>query len=343
MRARTMFGMVVTVAWALACAGGSEEGAEKGPGGGEGDVGNPDAAPLEPGQIHLAYPTVGTDAVAGQFVLSPSRDTLDRAVNEGSGTFIYYGAEMLEPGEVESKVKSLAGSEFMIPNSLIVPIDRAYAASPGDILLGHWESGSGMRRAIVTGGTPTAPVVRYLDRAYDQEHEGDQSEDTFEEHRFEPLTEAWQVGTTVACGEGNTRDHGILVHAEGDRILVSGFASKLEAFDKSQCVGLAPKSRYAEGDSVWVPAVGAFNQGTVTKVEPGIGRVWVRYEWGGKEKVEAFPVVDIIRDFDESGDDRAGGGRRGGGDKGGGGEKGGGGAQRPPREGTRVGRPGRGD
>ena len=146
MRAQSVLALFVTGAWILACTGGGDDAAEEKPAEGGEEKPAEGGAKLEPGKIHVDYPVVETDAAAGQFVLAPSRDALDRAAAEGSGTFIYYGGEMLEPGDAESKVKSLAGSEFMIPNSLIIPIDKGYAASVGDVLLGHWESGSGMYR-----------------------------------------------------------------------------------------------------------------------------------------------------------------------------------------------------
>lgn len=253
----------------------------------------------EPGALHVEFPAVRTKAEVGNFVLAPSRESLDRAMEDGKGALIFYGGEMVEVGEADSKVKSLAGTEFTIPNALIVAAEPNAKAAVGDILLGHWESGSGAQRAIVTGGTDTEPVVRYLDIDYDNPSGAGKEDDTWKSGRFRKITGPGQIGSTVACQDGDAWVHGYLVNRDKSTLLVTGFASEVTAHDKSECVALLTKGTYAEGDTVHVPVVGKYTEGEVVKVDEAIGRVWVKYNWGGEDKEVAFAVTNVTKDFED--------------------------------------------
>ena len=91
-------------------------------------------AGLAPGKIPLDYPVMPTTAAAGDMVLAPSREFLDKGIAEGmdNATFIYYMATMVEPGAAESKLKALSGKEFTLPNSLIIALLPGQTAAVGD-------------------------------------------------------------------------------------------------------------------------------------------------------------------------------------------------------------------
>jgi hypothetical protein len=252
---------------------------------------------LQTGQMHVDYPAVSLTAEPGQFVLAPNNMMLERAVSTGRNTgFIYYGGSLVEVGEHESKVRNLAGRTFIIPNAMIIPVHAGHQANVGDVLLGRWESGSGLRRAKVIGGSPDAPLVRYLDRPYEADKADEQREDTLRTDRHMPLTDAWQLGTTIACGSGNRFQHGVLVHDHGEQVLGLFHAGRLEPRSRAECVGLPPSQSFAEGDAVFVPGPsGNFIAGTVKAVQTDIGRVWVEYTFGGRAREMAFAVVDVAR------------------------------------------------
>ena len=261
-----------------------------------------EAAPtLEAGDIPYDFPRMAEQGRDGQFALVPSREFLDRAIaDDGQGTFIYYGATLVTADSPESTIKSLAGTTFTMPNSLIIPIRSGQKAKKGDILLGHWESGSGLQRAIVVGGTETEPVVRYLDMDYENPSGWGQKEDTWKADRFSVLSEPWQIGTTTACGASNDRKHGILTATSGNRVLVSGFAGSISAYAREECISLSPSPTVAAGDTVWVPVIGTYTEATVSRVDAEIGRVFVTYEWGGQEKEGAFGVTDVTPNFTQA-------------------------------------------
>jgi hypothetical protein len=255
----------------------------------------PASAERAPGALHVDYPQVALAAASGQFVLSPNATMLERAIDNGRNSgFIYYGGHLVEIGDSESSVRSLAGRTFSIPNALILPVEVDQRTEVGEIVLGRWESGSGMRRAIVVGGSPEAPLVRYLDRPYEEDKADAQKTDSFKPGRFMALTEAWQPGTTLACNKGGQREHGVLVHLHEERLLGLFHAGRLEPRARSECLGLPPRPDVAEGQRVHVPGpTGGFLEGTVQRVEADIGRVWVAYSFARRERVMAFSIVDV--------------------------------------------------
>ena len=288
---------------ALACSGGD---------GGGTDIPEPPEPPPIPdgpetpeptpepaaGALPFDFDNPAIAAAAGQFVLAPSRQPLDEALGGSTGSFIYYGATMVSAGAIESTVRSLAGTEYTLPNALIIPIKPKQTAKKGDILLGHWESGSGLQRAIVVGGTATEPVVRYLDIGYDNPSGWGQKDDTFQPDRFQVLSEAGQIGATVACQGSGGYEHGVLTAAYGDQVLVSGFAGSLKAYPRGECVDITPKPALKAGQTVQVPVIGKYTEGTVKSVDMATGRVTVTYTWGGGDEEKKFAIVDVTPSFE---------------------------------------------
>jgi hypothetical protein len=249
----------------------------------------PDAVPFE-------MPNGATTAKAGQFVLAPSRNAIDEALEIGGDkqTFIYYGAHMKEPGPTSSVIATLSGRVLTIPNLLILPLGEKQNAKPGDVVLTAWASGSGLQRAIVVeGGAPEKPKVRYLDMTLDNPSGWGEKEDSLPEGSFHVLTKPGELGTSLACKDGSRVLRWILVARAGDKLLGLGFAGKMKVLDEKVCdaVPIAPKVK--PGDAVRVPVLGAFVAGKVSKVDAKIGRVWVKYQIGGDDRDEAFGFTNV--------------------------------------------------
>lgn len=254
------------------------------------------AAPGEVGALPLPYPAVPTTARAGDFVLAPSREFLDAALEKGfaRANFVYYGATMVSPGPGESTVRNLAGKTFTLPNSLIIPIQKGGTAKPGDIVLGHWQSGSGMQRAIVVpGGTPSAPKVRYLDIAYDNPSGAGKKEDQLKADTFHPLQDGWMAGNVIAIRAGAAAKRGIAVHFTETKVLVLGFAGFLSVADRKDCLPVPLRPAVVPRAEVFVPVMNTFTRAVVTRVDPAIGRVFVTYSFAGKPKEAALGFGDV--------------------------------------------------
>ncbi len=230
------------------------------------------------------------NASKGMYVLAPSK----KAVTDGkTGTYIFYAAKLLNSGKGESLIETLSGTQETIPNSLILRVGfEGASAKPGEYVLTWWQSGSGMQRAIVTGGTPTEPEVQYLDLDYSASAKAEK----LKPGTFSRLVESFG-GSTLACKESKEWVHYQKVNQIGDKVLVVGWAGKVKVFPLADCdnVVFSAGDPSAVGDKVQVPVIGSYMPATVTKVDAKIGRVWAKYSFAGAEKEEAFGVTDVIK------------------------------------------------
>jgi hypothetical protein len=83
---------------------------------------------------------------------------------------------------------------------------------------------------------------------------------------------------------------------EGDVVLVPSYEWLQEATvkggdDKSRCTPVPITSSAKEGEKVKAGWVGSFKESTVTKVDPKIGRVFIKFDVDSKEKAVAFGDV----------------------------------------------------
>lgn len=245
------------------------------------------------------FPTAGTTAKAGEKVLVPSYNWLTDAMQKDPEkmTMIWYTQEMVEPGDEMSMIKFLSGEPKKVPNAYIVPIPAGATAKKGDILLTWWQSGSGLQRAIVTDAADgKAPTVRYLDLAYDNPAKSrdktttiGQMDEQIKPDSFVVIKNELEPGTAVAIG--SEMKHGQVIRVEGDKIFVRLFAGRVGVFPKSDVTAVPVKPNVKAGDKVKAEYVGRFKDGTVSKVDENIGRVWVKFENQSEDKVIAFGDV----------------------------------------------------
>lgn len=246
------------------------------------------------------FPAVGTTAKAGEAVLVPSYLWLQQAnVNGAEQTsMIWYQATMGAPGGEMSEVQ-YAAEKRKVPNAYIIPIPARQTARTGDILLTWWQSGSGMQRAIVVDDAdPAAPVVRYLDLEYDNPAKAKdgktsigQMEEKLAPDTFVKINAPLAPGTSVAIEDNGKQKFAQVIRSEGDRIFVREFAGRTSVREKSRCTPVPVESAAATGDAVKALWSGSFETGRVTRVDPRIGRVFVRFDIDGKERAVAFGNV----------------------------------------------------
>ena len=239
----------------------------------------------------LDFPSTALDVAVGDYVLAPTRTTLDEAATEGADntTFIFYSAEVVETDETTSLLQEIT-EEVVIPNGVIVPIPVGGSAAVGDTVLTWWQSGSGLTRAyVVEGGTATEPMVRYLDTGFE-----DDEPEQLEADSFAVITDPWQAGASIAVKNGSDYDHYTVLKVAGAQALVSGFAGSLEVVDIADAVTMPIKPTVAVGDSVSVPFIGSYSEGTVTAVDDANGTVDVEVEWAGDKEVDSYPYGDVI-------------------------------------------------
>ena len=241
------------------------------------------------------FPTAGTTAKKGERVLVPSYNWLVDAMQKGADktTMIWYAQTMEEPGEEMSQIKFMSEVK-KVPNAYIVPLPAGQTAKKGDILLTWWQTGSGLQRAIVTDAAdPKAPTVRYLDLDYDnpaKSRDGKttigQMDEQIKPDTFVVIKNELEPGTSVAIGSDMT--HGQVIRVEGDKVFVLLFAGKTGVFPKADAKAVPLKPSVKAGDKVKAVSIGKFKDGTVSKTDENIGRVWVKFDGQPNDKVIAF-------------------------------------------------------
>lgn len=244
-----------------------------------------------PAKAAFDFPEKGDIAAhPAEFVLAPSKQSIDKGADS---TYIYYAAKLVEKGPKESKIKTLPGDEVSIPNTFIIPLGNQRTAKAGDIVLTWWQSGSGMQRAIVVGGTPNEPEVMYLDLDY----KADAKSEKLQPDTFFVLPSSSTVGNVVACLDGGDRVRYQIAASEGDKYLVLGWAGKMRAVNKSDCTALPHDAGAKPGDIIQVPVFAKYQPATVTKVDAKNGRIFAKYKFGGADEEKPFSFGEVTKGF----------------------------------------------
>lgn len=243
------------------------------------------------------FPAVETTAKTGEVVLVPSYNWLQEATVNGADktTMIWYAQKMSAPDKEMSEVEFMSAKK-KVPNAYIITIPAGGTAKKGDVVLTWWQSGSGMNRAIVVDdANPSEPTVRYLDIDYDnpaKSRDGKtttgQMDEQLKPNTFVKINNPMEPGTAVAVQDGDKMKHAVVIRVAGDKVFVNGFAGRTNVVDKSRCTPVPVTSAAKEGDKVKALWVGSFENGTVTKVDPKIGRVFVKFDVDSKERAVAF-------------------------------------------------------
>ncbi len=240
---------------------------------------------------------------AGQTVLSPYTyypSTVEKGEPLPKAVLIFYDATVKEVGEEKTKLDKFNG-EVEMPNALIIPLPKKAKAKKGDVVLTWWQSGSGMQRAIVVDDSnPQEPKVCYFDLTWPDNPESQKLEEKRKGEQLKPGSFAvlkdgqWQSGAQLAIKKGNDWLKGTLIHVEGNKVLVLGFGSKIEAYNKAD-VRLVPfKEKIKVGDKVWASWVSEYRPGyVVTAVDDLTGHVYVQRE--GKGSVESKSLADVTK------------------------------------------------
>jgi peptidoglycan hydrolase-like protein with peptidoglycan-binding domain len=240
----------------------------------------------------LAFPDMETTAKVGEYVLAANQNAAEITPTE---TVIFYTYEMIEPGEVESKIKD-PFDERTVPNSLIIPLPKGQTAEVGDIVLTWWQSGSGMKRAyVVNADNPKEPVVKYIDIAYDNPATGKddvpigQMDEQLKPDSFVKLDGDFAPGSAVAVKDPkwDSYNHYQVVHAVGDQVIVLGFAGKMNILNKADCFPVSIMPKVKAGQEVYVNSMSSFTKAIVKKVDLEMGRVFT-------EEDAAIAFGDVI-------------------------------------------------
>lgn len=251
------------------------------------------ASEIEEGETHLDIPNkITLDAEVDDFVLSPSRATIDRAIlSEEGNAMKYYFSKLKEIGQAESTlILEDTETEFKIPNSLIIPIPKGQEAEVGDIVLSWIQGDTIMSRGVVVeGGSITEPNVKFYDTEFDLEPM------ILGADTFVKLEQDYQPGTVLAVQDGDILSREMVIRKiDENKVITSGFAHVLYLRDIENTSSLPIKPSLAVGDEVMVPVLGNFTDAKVIGMEPEIAKVRVEYQWVGRSVAKDFFYGDIL-------------------------------------------------
>ena len=247
--------------------------------------------------------TVKQKMEAGQTVLSPftyypgsveKKEPLHKAV------LIFYDTTIKEVGE-EKTILNNYGKEVEMPNSLIIPLPKKAKAKKGDVVLTWWQKGSGLQRAIVVDDSkPQEPKVCYFDLTWPDNPESPKLEEKRKGESLKPgsfgvLKDGqWQSGAQVAVRKDDDWQKGMLIHQDGNKVLVLGFGSKIDAYDKADVRLIPFKEKIKVGDKVWASWAFAYRPGYVVKaVDNETGHVYVQKE--GSSTIESKSFTEVTK------------------------------------------------
>lgn len=239
----------------------------------------------------------------GQLALSCYSAYFD-LVEKGEGfdnkVMIFYKTTIEKVGKEKTLVSDFH-KDTEVPNALVIPLDKTAKAKKGDVVLTWWQTGSGMQRAIVVDDTnPTEPVVCYLDQNWPDNPDASK---VAEKQKGEPLKPGtfnvvkggkWEPGEQVAYHDKGEWCYGRLVHTDGDKVLLSVFASYLVSTTKDRCKLIPFKEKIKVGDKVSGIFVRYYRPGfTVVKVDNDHGRVWVKKD--GSDRTQCFSIAEVTK------------------------------------------------
>ncbi len=251
--------------------------------------------------------STGEQFTDGELILAPytyykvAIDDKEDLMRKG---LIFYKTNLKTAGDEKSVVNYM--EDYELPNSLIIGLPEGATAKKGDILLTWWQSGSGMKRAIVRDDSnPAEPKVDYLDMDLRLDADGTVSgsaernaNEQLKPNSFIVLHDGeWAPGAQVACKNGRGEwNAATLIKATDDKVLVSGFSSRISVYPKDDCrlVPMGDEDMKA-GDTVWGVWVGTYQSGyTVDKVDKERGRVWVTDDRGNKKILSILEVTKVL-------------------------------------------------
>jgi hypothetical protein len=98
----------------------------------------------------------------------------------------------------------------------------------------------------------------------------------------------------VAIRKDNEWLKGMLIHEDGDKVLVLGFGSKIEAYDKADVRIIPFKEKIKVGDKVWASWVNTYRPDyVVTEVDNLTGHVYVKRE--GRGSIESKSITEVTK------------------------------------------------
>lgn len=270
--------------------GGTAEATKGGTAAPSGNAAKTEAAPADP-NAPVKFPfedfaAVETMAKAGDYVLAPGFSTIQSNAGKAGAIYTFDKWKVIAPGQETTEVQ-YGAQRVKIPNAFTVTLPAGGTAKKGDVLLA---ANAGFNRAIVIDdATPTEPVVRYLDTEIDSALGS--KEEKLQPGTFVRIGNAFDPGMAIAVRIGEYLNGATVMRVTGEKVLTKDHMGHLIVYDKKDCVPVPLAPGFKAGDKVQALRYGRYAAATVARVDPKLGRVFVKFDGQTDEKAIAFGNV----------------------------------------------------
>ena len=233
-----------------------------------------------------------SELTAGQAVLSIQNYYEDYIGEKpAENNYIFQNAILSSIGNDYSHIKDPDGYtnyEYIIPNSLIIPIPEGQTAKKGDIVL-TWSSYYGqMQRAIVINDeNPSSPTVHFLDMVSDDKN----IEETLTPNTFVVLNDTeWQPGIQIIDENKNLYK---IINVSNDKILaIDAILANITVLDKNKCEIVPFDQNLEVGDEILTNYWGSLQSSTIKKIDKEIGTIEASDSYGS---VKTYSILEVLK------------------------------------------------
>lgn len=246
------------------------------------------------------------NAEAGQQALTCQMHYFQE-VKEGQGllkkTMIWYDTKIDAPGK-EKTVIDEYGKKIEVPNALIIPLAKEAKVKKGDILLTHSKYHERQRAIVIDVPLPNEPVVCFLDDRWPDKVDSSSLPEKLKGEQLKPGSYNvikdgnFVSGAQVAYRRDGEWKFGVIMQISGDKMLVCGFASRLDCVSKSDCKLIPFKEKIKKGDRVRCIDLDRYEDGyTVVQVDMEHGHIWTQAD--GSTYTHCFGLGDVTKVLDK--------------------------------------------
>lgn len=236
----------------------------------------------------------------GKYVLSPSKANYDSLLANGieNVIFVYYPRNFIKSEKDFLYLKEF-GDTIEMPKSITIPLPDSQMVSKGDVVLTWWQNGTGMQRALVLSKEPTyTPTVYYLDNQYYFYYSDNDPLfwiDTLMPSSFLKIEDKLMPGRSCSITGKYVSSFYTIINSLGYKLVVMSWSGDLQIVSTKECEIVPMNTTFEVGDSVSVPYLGTYTNGTVKTVYDDIGKMMVKINFIDTTMVIKATIFDSFK------------------------------------------------
>lgn len=131
--------------------------------------------------------------------------------------------------------------------------------------------------------------MRFLNAEIDSAAGG--KEQKLQPDTFVKISDAFDPGMAIAVRIGECFNAVTVMRVVGEKVLTKNHTGNLIVYDKKDCMPVPLAPDFKAGDKVKANRSGRYADATIVRVDPKIGRVFVKFDGQTDEKAVAFGNV----------------------------------------------------